>query len=195
MEIRSFLAFDISDALKKEMAQLIELLEPKAKGFKWLKPNNMHCTLKFFGNIDQDLLLGDISKNIEDVANDQPPLDFLGVGVGVFPNWRYPRVIWAGLSGDVDEAIELHRKLEDRFQNFDIKKDQRAFRLHLTIGRAKSALKNPQGLVTLVEKLAAKDFGAIHVDKLVLYKSELTKQGPIYTALKTFALRGDKKQD
>ncbi|MFH1874876.1 MAG: RNA 2',3'-cyclic phosphodiesterase [Pseudomonadota bacterium] len=195
MEIRSFLAFDINDALKKELGQLIELLEPKAKGFKWLKPDNMHCTLKFFGNIDEDLLLGDISKNIQAVLDEEPPLDFVGVGVGVFPNWRYPRVIWTGLTGDVEQVICLHAKLEEKFLKFNIQKDPRAFRLHLTIGRTKSALKNPEGLVTLLEKLAGKEFGSIHVDNLVLYKSELTKDGPIYTALKTFSLRGNKKEE
>jgi 2'-5' RNA ligase len=117
----------------------------------------------------------------------------MGVGVGVFPNWRYPRVIWAGLSGDVDETIELHNKLENAFVAYKIKRDERAFRLHLTLGRAKSPLKNPSALVGLVEKLGGKEFGDIHIDQLILYRSQLTREGPIYTALKKFPLKGQKR--
>ena len=193
MSIRSFLAFDISDEMRQEMASIIGLLSPKAKGVKWIKPELMHCTLKFFGYVEEELLLGNISSVIEEAVKNQAPIHLKGKGVGVFPNWRYPRVIWAGLVGEVEAAISLHERLEAVLRPFDLKKDERAFRLHLTIGRAKSPLKNCEPLVAIVEKLADKEFGEIVIDHLTLYKSVLTREGPIYTSLKEFPLGGKKQ--
>lgn len=189
MKIRSFLAFDVSSEVKQELSKLIGLLEPKAKGIKWIHPGLMHCTLKFFGDVEESLLLGDVSKVIEKTLAGDAPIHLMGVGVGVFPNWRYPRVIWAGLTGEVDKAIELHSKLERALESFHLKKDSRNFRIHLTLGRAKAPLKNCDQLVTIVEKLASRTYGEILVDKLVLYKSTLTKEGPIYSPLRFFSLK------
>lgn len=190
MNIRSFLAFDITDEVRNEVASIIKLLEPKAKGVKWIKPELMHCTMKFFGQVEEELLLGNVSAIIEEAVKNQAPFHLKGLGIGVFPNWRYPRVIWAGLVGDVEAAISLHEKLEVALRPFGLKRDDRQFRLHLTLGRAKSPLKNSEALVVLVEKLVDKQFGEITVDHLTLYKSVLTREGPIYTPLKVFPLGG-----
>ncbi len=193
MLIRSFLAFDISEKVKKELAELIDLLSKKSKGIKWIKPELMHCTIRFFGNVEEELLMGNISSILEEVIKRHPPFHLKGVGVGVFPNWRYPRVIWAGLVGDVETAIDLHVKIEAALRPFNLKKDEREFRLHLTLGRAKSPLGGCEGLVALLEKMADREFGEFDVDHLTLYKSVLTRDGPIYTPLRKFKLGGQNK--
>jgi 2'-5' RNA ligase len=190
MEIRSFLAFDLSEKVKQELSSLVQLLSAKSKGVKWIKPDLMHCTVKFFGNVDEELLLGNISSVLEDTLKNYPPFHLKGIGVGVFPNWRYPRVIWAGLVGDVETAIDLHERIENVLRPFNLKKDEREFRLHLTLGRAKSPLKGSEGLIALLEKMADKEFGEFDVDHLTLYKSVLTRDGPIYTPLREFKLGG-----
>lgn len=190
MKIRSFLAFDLTDEVRQELGQIIGLLAPKAKGVKWVKPALMHCTMKFFGDVEEDLLTGDLSRVIEEIVKHQSSVHLKGIGIGVFPNWRYPRVIWAGLAGEVDATIALHERLESAFEPFGLKKDERTFRLHLTLGRAKAPLKNCAAFVTLVEKLVDREFGEFDVDHLTLYKSVLTREGPIYTALREFKLGG-----
>lgn len=190
MEIRSFLAFDISEEVKQELSSLIQLFSAKSKGVKWIKPEHMHCTVKFFGNVEEEMLLGDVSRVLEDALKKHPAFHLKGTGVGVFPNWRYPRVIWAGLVGDVETAISLHEKVEGALRQFNLKKDEREFRLHLTLGRARSSLKGSEGLIALVEKMADKEFGEFTVDHLTLYKSVLTREGPIYTPLREFKLGG-----
>lgn len=192
MKIRSFLAFDIPDKLKSELASVIELLAPKVKGIRWLTPERMHCTLRFFGDVEEEFLLGKLSDVIEREVRHQSPIHLEGHGIGIFPNWRYPRVLWAGLIGETDSMISLHAKLEQAFSEFGFKKDQRALRLHLTLGRAKTAFKDKAALVTLVEKMAEEEFSSFDINELVLYKSELTKEGPIYTALRRFPLGGHK---
>jgi 2'-5' RNA ligase len=186
-KIRSFLAFDIPDAMKKELSGIIEVLAPKAKGIKWVDPQNIHCTLKFFGDVEEGVLLDGVSQTIMHEVKSQAPFSFHGMGLGVFPNWRYPRVIWAGLTGDTEAAASLHMRLEDAFTKYKIPADNRqAFRMHLTIGRVKSKLKDPNPLMSFVEKQVDRAFGDFNVDKLTLYKSVLTKEGPIYTSLKEF---------
>ena len=74
MKIRSFLAFDIPEEIKAELGKLIELFAPKVKGVKWVKPELMHCTIRFFGDMDEEMLMGDLAKRIEKEVRHQSPL-------------------------------------------------------------------------------------------------------------------------
>ncbi len=188
MKIRSFLAFDIPEGVRSELGSVIDMLQPKVKGIKWVRPDKMHCTIRFFGNVEEDVLMGRLSDVIAREVRHQSPMHLCGHGIGVFPNWRYPRVLWAGLTGDTDAVISLHAKLEEAFEEFGLKKDPRELRLHLTLGRSRSAFKEKDALVGLLERMTEREFGEFDVRDLVLYRSDLTKDGPIYTALKRFPL-------
>lgn len=188
MKIRSFLAFDIPDDMKTELAGLIDILSSKAQGVRWMNPANIHCTIKFFGDVEEDVLNGPIAAAVERQLAHQAPFGLDGIGIGVFPNWRYPRVIWAGLTGDTETATSLYTRIDAALRDFHIKPDNRkAFRLHLTLGRVKSKIKDPSALVSFVEKQVGRHFGRVVVSRLVLYKSVLTKEGPIYTPMREFA--------
>lgn len=186
MKHRSFLAFDITDEMQRELAQVIALLATKVRDVKWVKPELMHCTLHFFGDVEEDLLLGRLSDVIGREVRHQAPIHLAGCGIGVFPNWRYPRIFWAGLAGETEAMVSIHARLEEAFEEFGFEKDKRALRLHLTLGRARSPIRGCGPLMQLVEKLAGREFGKLRVSSLTLYKSVLTKDGPIYTALRTF---------
>jgi 2'-5' RNA ligase len=190
MKVRSFLAFDISDEMKSEIRSIITLLSSKVKGVRWVKPELMHCTLRFFGDVEEEVLLGALSKVIEREVRHQSPMHLVGRGVGVFPNWRYPKVLWAGLTGDTEAVASLHAKLEQAFKEFGFPKDPRALRLHLTLGRAKTGFKGRAPLMQTVEKMTNREFGELMVRSLTLYKSVLTPEGPIYTQLRSFPLGG-----
>ncbi|MBT3180997.1 MAG: RNA 2',3'-cyclic phosphodiesterase [Deltaproteobacteria bacterium] len=193
MKIRSFLAFDIAEDMRSELTKIVTLLTPKIRDVQWIKPELMHCTVRFFGDVEEELLLGNVSNVIEREVKHQSPVKLIGRGIGVFPNWRYPRVLWAGLHGETESMISLHAKLEEAFTEFGFKQDPRELRLHLTLGRAKKKFKDGRDLMGLVEKMSEKGFGEMMIDSLTLYKSELTKEGPIYTVLKKFPLGGKKK--
>ena len=62
MKHRSFLAFDINEAMRSELSQVIALLSTKAKGVRWVKPELMHCTLRFFGEVEEEILTGRLSE-------------------------------------------------------------------------------------------------------------------------------------
>lgn len=187
MSIRAFLAFDIPKDVKEKLGRLIADFSEKEKLIKWTKLENLHVTLKFFGEVEEDLLLNKIAPRIETVTRGYGSSKLEAMGIGVFPNWKYPRVVWAGFTGDTSKVINLQKMIESSLSEFDLHEDKRDFRLHLTIGRAKGVLKHSP-LVGLVEKLGPVQFGKVEVDKLVLYKSVLTKGGPVYTSLKEFRL-------
>jgi 2'-5' RNA ligase len=188
MKIRSFLAFDIPDGVKEELGKAIAVLSPKVRGLRWVRPDRMHCTIRFFGDVEEELLMGRLSDVIEREVRHQTPIGLAAHGIGVFPNWRYPRVLWAGIEGETDAIISLHAKLEEAFSEFGLVHDPRVLRLHLTLARAKAPIKDGEALVGMVEKMGEQDFGAFRVDSLTLYKSVLTREGPIYTPLRSFQL-------
>jgi len=187
LKLRSFLAFDIPKEVKAKLKNLIADFSAKEERVKWVNPENMHVTLKFFGDVEEDLLIGDISKSIESSIKGHGSFKLSCQGIGVFPNWKYPRVIWAGLVGETVKVIDLQASIESGLEKFDIKKDNREFRVHLTLGRAKTVLKKSP-IVELAQSLGPYDFGKVEISELVLYKSQLTKSGPIYTSLKKFRL-------
>ncbi|MBI4367471.1 MAG: RNA 2',3'-cyclic phosphodiesterase [Deltaproteobacteria bacterium] len=188
MKLRSFLAFDIPPQVKQTLATLIEDLRRHAPSVQWGSSDQLHVTLRFFGNVEEGLLGGDMSAAIARVTEETPQHRIECAGLGVFPNWKYPRIIWAGFTGDTEPVITLHDRLHEALSPFPLAADDRAFRLHLTLGRAKR-LSSTGRLMKVVESLGPIAFGAVPIDHLTLYKSRLTRTGSIYTPLQQFPLR------
>ncbi|PIR16513.1 MAG: RNA 2',3'-cyclic phosphodiesterase [Deltaproteobacteria bacterium CG11_big_fil_rev_8_21_14_0_20_49_13] len=193
-KIRSFLAFDIPPEVKQKLSRLISDFSKKEKGVKWLNASLLHVTMKFFGDVEEELLMGDIVDSIGSVTSSCAPVSLDCQGLGVFPNWKYPNVIWAGFLGDVELVLSMQAELEKALAKYPIKKDDRAFRLHLTIGRAKE-LKSTSLLMKQINELGPISFGKVVIDHLTLYKSVLTKEGSVYTALKKFDLKKDEARN
>lgn len=177
--IRAFLAFDIPDAVKKSLGKLVATLRPQSAGVTWVEPKNFHVTLKFFGNIDEGKMLSPLEVKIQQEVAVQKSTRLLCQGIGAFPSFRDPRVIWAGLSGDTTRIIDLTKRLGEA---------KRDFTPHLTLARIKGSIKDKAWLAAL-ERLPKEVYGEVVVDHLTLYKSTLTKEGPIYTALKEFPFK------
>lgn len=190
MKIRSFLAFDIPDEVRGKLSNLVADFREKEKRIKWVDVENLHVTMKFFGDIEEEFLFGEISSQIEAVTAKNKAINLYCQGIGVFPNWKYPSVVWAGFSGDSESIIKLQSGIENALLDSDVHKDERMFRLHLTLGRVKGRIKNSP-IVDLVEKLGPVKFGEVPVKRLLLYKSVLTKAGPVYTQIGEFRLQGD----
>ena len=160
-------------------------LQKMAPAVRWTRQDQLHVTVKFFGNVEESLLQDGLAEAIRAAVADERPCAIECTGLGVFPNWKYPRIIWAGFSGDTEPLLTLHERVADALKGFPLREDDRMFRLHLTIGRAKSlSAKSP--LVKTVESLGPIQFGAVPIDHLTLYKSQLTSTGSIYTPITTF---------
>jgi 2'-5' RNA ligase len=181
--IRSFIAFDIgSHHVLDRLATVQRLLSQTGADLKLVEPQNIHVTVRFLGNIT----IAKTEKIFEEMKEvDFTPFNILIKGLGAFPNPRYSRVIWAGLVSGVEELRSVFSQLEKRLRILGFSSDSRGFNPHLTIARVRSG-RNKARLADFIVENANYEFGSIKADCLLLKKSVLTPQGPIYSTLKEF---------
>ncbi len=183
-QIRSFLAIDLDDDLKPKINKIIREFKKIDANIKYVDLNNLHFTLKFFGDIDTDGI-DLISQKIEKTIKEFKPFDIKITGCGAFPNNNHIKVIWIGVESD-ELLGHLHDKLDGEFSSIGFDKDKK-FSTHLTIGRMKSA-KNKNQIKSVIEEFENVEIGNMNVSSIALKKSTLKPSGPIYENLKTYDL-------
>ena len=188
--VRSFLAFDLeNEAVRKRLAAVQSPLVQTGADLKLVEPQNIHMTIRFLG----DITLAMVEKVFEEMQKVQfTPFDVRISGLGVFPDLRYPRVVWAGITEGADQLKNIFSQLEPRLRGLGFAPDSKGFSPHLTIARVKSG-KNKAQLVDFVTENASYDFGTVKAECLRLKKSDLTPKGPIYSTLKEFCPRLEQK--
>jgi len=183
--MRVFLAIEINKKLLEKISDVQKQFMECEAPVKYVETENLHCTLKFFGEID-DNKLDKIVDAIEAKIKNHQPFKINIKKTGVFPNERYIKVLWLGME-DIEPFSNLQKDLDEDFVKIGFKKE-RSYVPHLTIGRVKGA-KNKAALLSKLEELGNIEIGEMDIDKIVLKKSELTRSGPIYTTLKEFDLK------
>jgi 2'-5' RNA ligase len=180
--IRAFIAIPLSAAVTAALAEVAERLRGAAAQVSWVRPGNIHLTLKFLGEIGQ-AGVERVGAVLDEVAARHAPFT-LGVGgLGVFPNPRAPRVVWAGLTAGAGEAAAIQRDLEAGLGRLGFAREARRFAPHLTLGRVRS----PQNVPALLAHIGAVgefSAGEVAVTHLDLMRSQLDPRGSIYTALR-----------
>jgi 2'-5' RNA ligase len=188
--MRAFIAIELPREIKDSLVQLQDKLKSSSADVKWVEPNNIHLTLKFLGEIE-DERLGRINSILENIAENKIPFHASISSIGAFPRISSPRVIWAGIDEGDKETKEIVKILEERIEKLGIPKEDRAFSSHITIGRRRSGLnidKLSQSLKTLENDFAKRNLG-FNVTKITLFNSTLTPKGPIYEVLKEANLK------
>lgn len=163
-----------------------EDLKSSGADVRWVSPEKIHLTLKFFGNIEEkevDLLV----RSIEEPVRERAPFSLSVRGTGAFPSLKNPRVIWVGLVDGEQAVIPFQKQLEACFRKIGFEPEDRPFQPHLTLGRAKSS-RGKEELLRRIEKHREEALGEFEVKRLVLFRSDLRPSGPIYTALRYLPL-------
>ena len=134
--VRAFIAVDISADARNALAETISRLKERGvSGVRWVRPEGVHLTLKFLGDIDPALVDG-ILETLERAARGTGPLSLSLSGIGGFPSASSPRVIWAGLEGDLDALRKLQGRIDHELSLAGgFPEERRAFSPHLTLGR------------------------------------------------------------
>lgn len=148
----------------------------------WVKPENWHITLSFLGDTPSekiDILKELIDQSFHELNSFQSKLE----GVGVFPNRRDPNVLWLGLNS-LQHILPAYEQLGKLLLKNDFSFDQKPLKPHLTIARMKY-LADKAIIDTLVKDYGQTVFDQVKIDRVVLFESVLTSQGPIYKALYT----------
>ncbi len=189
--IRAFIAFPLPELISTRICDIQERLKSYRLPVRWVKPENVHLTLKFLGEISLSTIDG-IAEVIEDTVRDFSPLILFTKGLGVFPGIKKPRVIWIGISGDIKPLSEIQANLETNLEIKGFAKENRPFKSHLTLGRVKDDI-HPENLIDILRSFSDFSSEPFEAGELVLYKSELNPSGALYTKLQTVYLDGPKK--
>jgi 2'-5' RNA ligase len=189
MGIRSFLAFELPTQLKTPLARTVEGMRNYRLEVRWVKVENIHLTLVFLGNVAVEAVRS-IGQLAEPVCQQYGPFSLRVEGIGMFGTMRRPRVLWAGIAGDVDRMADFRNDLVHNLLPLGIKQEDRAFRPHLTLGRFR---KGAGASTSLREAMTA--HGGIGTpdcvaDELVLFRSDLKPSGAVYSRLDAWSLTG-----
>lgn len=191
MSIRCFIAIELAESIQKKLARLADQLAQKIgidnNTIKWVDPQRIHLTLKFLGNVDDNEIV-DISQALSQAALDFEPFELEFGDLGCFPSGGSARVLWIGIKDGQYELTALQESVEELLEILDFPPENRKFNGHLTLARIKSS---PTGRAVrqVVEDSEPITLGRQDVTHITLFQSDLTRTGPIYTAMHTAQLR------
>lgn len=178
--MRLFIAIPLTPEIQKALARKQERLEPLILGAKWVEPCGIHLTLKFLGETDERRV-EDITECCRKAVEGKPSFLISLGGVGGFPNFIMPRVIWVGIEEGKEKVSEIARKLEDELHKIGFPKETRPFHPHLTLAR----IKMPKRVkFTDIEPCSER----MRVSSIQLIQSTLTPKGAMYRILKEIML-------
>lgn len=180
MAIRSFIALEISEDVLGQLNSLLMRLHQTNAAVKWVELENLHLTLKFLGEISSDQVEV-IAETLGQVARSVEPFSFVVKGVGGFPDLRKPRVLWVGVEA-TPPLMNLQRLVEQAMERLGFAPEGRAFHPHITLGRVK-AMTGIDKVKAILSEHANTEFGTVPADHLVLFKSDLSREGPTYTPI------------
>lgn len=188
---RLFVAVDFPESRRAVLDELLEIVSAAGLPIRWIGANAAHLTLHFIGDVPVEtaelLRLAFVS-----AAAGTHPFSLKVDGAGAFPNLNKPQIVWLGLAGDIASLRRLHRASETFLLGFDIVTEQREFKPHITLGRARQPLQSPEinALVSLmrsdlVQARLTELAEPFRIDHLTLYRSHLSHEGATYEPLAT----------
>ena len=188
-EWRVFCAVELRDVVRARLEDHVRRLRKEVPdaAASWSRVENIHLTLKFFGNVDVKRI-EKISEAAERAAREFSKFQIAVGGTGVFPRASRPQVLWIGVSDPSGQLTALQEKLENECAAEGFPNENRAYRPHLTIAR----LRKPEGARDLANAHLRMQFAAIDVElkELVVFRSELSPKGSKYTVISAADFRG-----
>jgi len=177
---RAFIAIDIDEAVRQKLVNVQQQLTATGAQLKLVEPGNIHVTMKFLGDVPNDKISA-VTDALRVAASGMQPFDINVRGIGVFPNPRYMRVIWAGVVDGRDAVIALQQNIDRELQKLGFS-PERDFVPHLTLARVKTA-KHKEQLAASIREMGNMEFGITRAQAVELMQSTLTPKGPIYSTL------------
>lgn len=188
-KIRTFIAIKISPELEAELHTFLEALRKIRCDVKWVKPEAVHLTLKFLGNIRPEEV-EKVFDAVRSAVRDVSEFRLRSGEKGAFPSLKRPRVLWVGLGEKGDHNLTtIQNSLEEELSELGFERQARKFHPHLTVGRVRS----PKNIEEVTRRFMEYQFPEIEfaVDQILIMKSDLTPKGAIYTVQKAVSLRGE----
>ena len=185
--MRTFIAIEIPNEIKTEMARAQEQLRRSAAvDAGWTRPEGIHLTLKFLGEVPE-AKISEIMSALTNVAAGTGSFRLELSGVGTFPNPGNARVVWIGIAGAIDRLLKLQTMVEEAMIGLRFEREDKKFTPHLTLGRIKFIRSRDAWLKSL-ESLKDVRPPAFEVNAIRLMKSDLKSTGAVYTEIGMVAL-------
>ena len=186
--MRLFVALEIPTEVRDGFGALITELRAADSSFsknraRWVRPENLHVTLKFIGHVDAGKLDA-IQAALAEVRVDRQ-IELRFRGLGFFPNGKRPRVFWAGIEGSPNLA-PLAAEIEARLAKVGISGETREFVPHLTLARFDPPGIS-DGLSAIAQENVAREFGAARTGEFHLFESKTKPSGAEYMRLASFS--------
>jgi 2'-5' RNA ligase len=190
--LRTFIAVEVSPRVVARAGDLIDKLRTAAAEIAWVRPQQMHLTLKFLGDVP-DTETPDICRVVRQAVSEVEPFEIICRGAGAFPNVEHPRTLWIGIQDGADELKRLQATIDDVLKReLGYGKEPRGFHPHLTIGRVKRlAPGGSEQLSGLLAENAAFDADLAVIDEVVTFASFLGRQGARHEPLDHAELGGE----
>jgi 2'-5' RNA ligase len=189
-KIRSFIAIELPGELKLEITRLQASLKVgNQPRIKWVNPNSIHLTLKFLGNIEPTMI-EPITEAMTEAAQKVTPFNLDVQQLGAFPNLKRVQVVWLGLGGEIDKLSQLQQFIEANMARLGFAPEQRQFKPHLTLARVGDGASpdERQRFGELIASTSFKTSQLIKVNSVNLIKSQLTREGAIYSRISSAGL-------
>lgn len=183
---RSFFAIELSAEIAGGVRRIQGALRERATGVRWVRPEGIHLTLKFLGEVEPDRIETIMHKAEETVRN----LGSFAVeirGGGEFPSAQNPRVIWIGVEDPSGRLTRLQARVETGMAELGFTHEKRGYTPHLTVGRVRSG-KGRKTVAKALDAIRGSDLGEMEVREVILFRSHLKPTGAEYTKLGSFPL-------
>ncbi len=187
MALRCFIAVSLPATLRSAIGEVVGKLRGIGADIKWVSDENLHLTLKFLGETEEELV-DEIRNALIDKLSHYAPFYIKIGGVGYFPGGRNPRVIWVGIE-DPGVLEDIYKDIENAVAKLGYPREKRPFSPHLTIGRVRSP-KRVAEVIRRLEEFRTITFDEFVVKEVTLMKSELKPGGAEYSGLAEIPLEG-----
>ncbi len=179
---RTFIAIPANDGVYAQALSVMDALRPLTDNVRWVAPDNLHWTLQFLGEVtDEDLY--PVCREVTRAAQAQAAFELASLGVSAFPSVMKPRTIWLGAGEGSEPLCQLQDAIEERMAKLGFRPERQRYTPHLTIGRVQQGSHAGSRLSEQLAELSDFDGGNMEVDEVLIFGSELAREGPTYHVL------------
>ena len=179
LAMRLFIAIELPPEIKQGIMKVQEQLRTAGANAGWTRPEGIHLTLKFLGEVEESRV-DEIRNALASAVGAKDKLRLSIAGSGAFPNAKNPRVLWLGVAGDIEKLSAVQVSVENAMTGLGFEREERKFSPHLTLARIKFP-KPRDNWQQKIESIRDVKLGEFEADRVSLMKSELKREGAVYT--------------
>jgi 2'-5' RNA ligase len=192
MSVRSFVAIELGDALRRDLASLRVRLGLERAPWKWVEEVNLHLTVKFLGDVEESIVRDALAR-LRTACFSEEPFDMTLGGIGTFPPGRAPRVLFVGVTENAEIVKRLAARIDKELVALGIEPETKEFHPHVTLARAKQGKTDASTAGAMPRGPFGTGIGIVgrtRVTELALKASRLEPAGPVYSTIGDVPLRG-----